>query len=168
MHRQDGLTLAELLIAIALVAILAGLGLPALDRALLDARRTAAMESLLRAVWFARAEALRRGRPVVLCASGGMDRCSDDAAAWSLGWLVVPGDTPETLLRRGAGAQDPRARLLANRSAFHFQPFERRSTNGTLAWCDRRGEAAARAVVIAPTGRPRLERGAGSLSCPAT
>lgn len=168
MHRHDGLTLAELLIAIALVAILAGLGMPALDRALLDARRTAAMESLLRAIWFARAEALRRGRPVVLCASSGLDRCSDDAGDWSFGWLVVPDDSPEVPLRHGSGVQDPRARLLANRSAFHFQPFERRSTNGTLAWCDRRGDAASRAVVIAPTGRPRLERGAGSLTCPAS
>jgi 3-hydroxybutyrate dehydrogenase len=28
--------------------------------------------------------------------------------------------------------------------------------------------AAARAMVVAPTGRPRLERGAGSLPCPAS
>lgn len=166
MDRQHGLTLLEVLTAIAIVAVLAGLAVPALDRVVLNARRTAAMEALVRAAWFARIEALQRGRPVLLCASSDGERCTADPGAWSDGWLVAPADSPTLALRRGAGATDPRARLLANRSAFSFEPYERRSTNGTLAWCDDRGAAAARAVVIAPTGRPRLEHGAGSLPCP--
>jgi type IV fimbrial biogenesis protein FimT len=165
MDRQTGITLAELLLAIALAALLAGLALPALDRVLLNARRSASMDALVRAAWFARSEALRRGRPVLLCASGGGDRCLADAGAWSGGWLVASADAPELPLRRGRGALDPRAQLLANRVAFSFQPHDRRSTNGTLVWCDRRGPVAARAIVIAPTGRPRLEHGAGTLPC---
>lgn len=166
MDRHAGLTLLELLTAIAIVAVLAGIAVPALDRVMLNARRAAAMESLLRAAWFARTEALQRGRPVILCASVGGDGCTPDPAAWTSGWLVASADAPMAALRRGPGATDPRARLLANRAAFSFEPHDRRSTNGTLAWCDDRGATAARAVVIAPTGRPRLERGAGSLACP--
>jgi len=167
MDRHAGMTLLELLTVIALVAILAGLAAPALDQVVLNARRTAAMESLLRAAWFARTEALRRGRPVIVCASAGGASCVAEPNAWSGGWLVAAADEPTVALRRGAGATDRRARIIANRSAFSFEPHDRRSTNGTLAWCDGRGAAAARAVVIAPTGRPRLEHGAGPLACPA-
>ncbi|MFU8820585.1 MAG: GspH/FimT family pseudopilin [Gammaproteobacteria bacterium] len=167
MDKYAGLTLLELLVVIAITALLAGIAVPALDRALLNARRSAAMESLLRAAWFARIEALRRGRPVILCGAAGGDQCAGEPDAWSSGWLVAAADAPLVALRRGPGATDRRARLIANRGAFSFEPHDRRSTNGTLAWCDDRGAAAARAIVIAPTGRPRLEHGAGSLGCPA-
>jgi type IV fimbrial biogenesis protein FimT len=167
MERRAGVTLVELLTAMAIIAVLAGLAVPALDRILLNAHRAAAMDGLVRAAWFARTEALRRGRPVILCASGGTDRCTPELSAWSAGWVVTPADEPGHALRWGAAVADPRARLLANRSAFSFEPHDRRSTNGTLAWCDTRGRDAARAVVISATGRPRLEHGAGSLECPA-
>jgi type IV fimbrial biogenesis protein FimT len=167
MDRLAGFTLIELLVAMALVAVLARVAVPALDGLMLNARRAAAMEGLVRAAWFARTEALQRGRPVILCAAAAGDACAADLGAWSEGWLVAPFDEPGHVLRRGTGAADPRARLLANRASFRFEPHDRRSTNGTLAWCDRRGAGAARAVVISPTGRPRLEHGAGSLECPA-
>ena len=168
MDRHAGITLIELLTALALVAVLVGLAVPALDSVLLNARRAAAMDELARAAWFARTEALKRGRPVILCASAGGAQCVANTAAWTGGWRIAPADDLDLTLRQGAGSPDPRARLLANRSSFRFEPHDRRSTNGTVAWCDRRGLAAARAMVVAPTGRPRLERGAGSLPCPAS
>jgi len=165
MDRHAGITLIELLTAIALIAVLAGIAVPALDRILLNARRNAVLEDVARAAWLARSEALRRGRPVLLCGSRDGRACAGELPAWDQGWLVVPEDEPARVLRLGAGAAHPRGRLLANRHSFRFEPGERRSTNGTLAWCDDRGDAAARALVISPTGRPRRIRGAGSLEC---
>lgn len=165
MDRHTGFTLMELLISLTLVAVLATMALPALEGVILNARRAAAVDELVRAAWFARTEALRRGRPVLLCAADGTDDCATSHEAWTGGWRVAPVDEPGVTLRRGRGAPDPRARLLANRATFRFEPHDRRSTNGTLAWCDGRGNAAARAVIIAPTGRPRLEHGPGSLDC---
>jgi type IV fimbrial biogenesis protein FimT len=165
MDRQAGLTLLELLTVIAIVAVLGALAVPAFETLTLNARRAAAMDELLRSAWFARTEALRRGRPVLLCASHGGDTCLADTGAWSGGWLVRPLDEASEILRRGRGVTDPRARLLANRSSFRFEADDRRSTNGTIAWCDSRGAEGARALVIAPTGRPRLQAGAGSLAC---
>ena len=167
MDRNTGITLLELLSVVALAGILASLAVPALDRLLLNARRAAATEGLVRAAWFARMEASQRGRAVLLCAAAGGDRCVDDPAAWTEGWVVTPVDNPGEVLRRGPGTADARARLLANRSTFSFEPHDRRSTNGTLAWCDDRGAPAARAVVISATGRPRVEHGPGVLPCPA-
>jgi type IV fimbrial biogenesis protein FimT len=166
MARQDGLTLLELLTALAIAAMLATLAVPALDTVRLNAHRAAAMNDLLRAAWFARSEALRRGEPVVLCAAGGNGGCAAEGAAWRSGWLVRPLDSRDAPLRRGAAVATPRAAVRSNRVAFVFQPGDRRSTNGTLAWCDDRGASSARALVIAPTGRPRVQQGAGSLECP--
>jgi type IV fimbrial biogenesis protein FimT len=160
------MTLMELLVALALVAVLAALATPALESLRLNASRAATMEGLLRAAWYARSEAVRRGSAVVLCPAGSGGACVPQREAWGGGWTVAVAATPEAPLRTGPGVHHARAALLANRDAFTFETRDRRSTNGTLAWCDPRGVSASRAIVISPTGRPRLERGSGSLECP--
>ena len=57
--------------------------------------------------------------------------------------------------------------ITANRASFQFRPFFWRSTNGTVTFCDERGVAAARAVIVSYTGRPRVsDRGPGrALTC---
>lgn len=167
MKQLQGMTLMELLVVLAMLAILAALATPALESLRLNASRTAAMEGLLRAAWFARSEAIRQGRPVVLCPAAADNACAPQREAWSRGWSVTSATAPETPLRTGPGVGRVRAVLLANRDAFTFETQDRRSTNGTLAWCDARGESASRAIVISPTGRPRLQRGSGSLECTA-
>jgi hypothetical protein len=47
--------------------------------------------------------------------------------------------------------------VVSNRPYFEFRPG-RRSTNGTTVFCDRRGAAAAKAVIVSYTGRPRVDR----------
>jgi hypothetical protein len=47
--------------------------------------------------------------------------------------------------------------IVGNRPYFDFRPIMRRSTNGTLVFCDERGAAAARAVIVSYTGRPRVD-----------
>ena len=47
--------------------------------------------------------------------------------------------------------------IVGNRPYFDFRPIMRRSTNGTLVFCDERGPAAARAVIVSYTGRPRVD-----------
>nr|WP_255453986.1 GspH/FimT family protein [Thioalkalivibrio sp. XN279] len=124
------------------------------------------MEGLLRAAWYARSEAVRRGSAVVLCPAGAGGACLPRREAWGRGWTVAGAAAPDMPLRTGPGVRHARVALLANRDAFTFETRDRRSTNGTLAWCDPRGASASRAIVISPTGRPRLEHGSGSLECP--
>lgn len=166
MKKAQGLTLMELLVALALLAVVAALATPALESLRLNASRAATMEGLLRAAWYARSEAVRRGSAVMLCPAGNGGACAPQREAWGRGWTVAVATTPDTPLRTGPGVRPARVALLANRDAFTFATRDRRSTNGTLAWCDPRGAAASRAIVISPTGRPRLERGSGSLECP--
>ena len=59
--------------------------------------------------------------------------------------------------------------IRANRQLFEFRPFGRRSVNGTVTFCDERGAASAKAVIVSYTGRPRVsKRGPGRrrLTCP--
>jgi len=48
--------------------------------------------------------------------------------------------------------------IVGNRPFFEFRPLMRRSTNGTVVFCDRRGTPAARAVIVSYTGRPRVDQ----------
>ena len=45
--------------------------------------------------------------------------------------------------------------IVSNRPYYEFRPG-RRSTNGTIVFCDARGATAARAVIVSYTGRPRV------------
>jgi type IV fimbrial biogenesis protein FimT len=164
MEKSLGFSLLELMVALGIAVVLVGIGAAALRNTTLDARRTAALNGLLRAVHSARAEAQRTGREVVLCARdpATMD-CAGEGGDWSGGWLVFvneDGDRPAAvdggepvLLDEGPLTG---ATLAGNRTAFRFLPFNRRSTNGTLVYCDRRGAASARALIVSFTGRPRL------------
>lgn len=164
MEKYRGFSLLELMVALAIAVILIAVGGAALRETTLNARRTAALNGLLRAVHAARAEALRSGEEVVLCArASGSTKCGGDGADWAAGWLLFvneDGDRPATL---DAGEpvlveEGPQAgsSIIGNRSAFRFPPFNRRSTNGTLVYCDDRGQTSARALIVSFTGRPRL------------
>ena len=52
----------------------------------------------------------------------------------------------------------PAGTITSNRPAYSFRPVHQGLVNGTLLFCDREGGAAARAIIISPTGRPRVSR----------
>lgn len=148
-RRMAGLTLAELLVTLAVAAILATLAGPAFGNLLLEARLAAGSQQLAQAVNHARGEAVRRGHAITLCGNG--PACT----GWELGWqLLLPasgGADGDVLL---ASALPPGLRLSANRASFTLRPFGQRATNGTLVLCDRRGRG--RAVIVSVTGRARV------------
>lgn len=97
--RQRGLTLIESLMAVVLLALILGLGLPSLQT-MLDSNRVARQASWLQSdLRLARAEAVRRGAPVGLCTSTNGTSCTA-AASWRQGWIVFSN-------ARGDGAFDP-------------------------------------------------------------
>ena len=79
--RARGLTLIELLTVIAIVAILAAVGVPGFRALLLHQRLAAASQAFMSALAMARIEAIRRGEPVGVLPEGG--------AGWDGGWAIV-------------------------------------------------------------------------------
>jgi len=175
MPRHRGWTLFELLATLAVLLCLSAWAVPAFDGWVLDARRTADVNGFVLAIQLARSEAAKRGRPVVLCNSADATFCAGPSDTYDRGWIVFVNEDDlrppqrsgrEPLLYAHVPALE--GSIIGNRELFEFRPFGRRSTNGTVTFCDRRGAAAARAVIVSYTGRPRIAaRGPGNrpLAC---
>ena len=161
---ERGLTLLELLIALAVVGVLMGIATPAVDRWVQETRATTGTNMMIGSLQFARSESLRVGVPVSLCPSRDGRHCAADQQAWSEGWLIYRHQQshgnnrlshPDQILRvQSAGVPG----LRANRQRFTMRTDGRRSTNGSILVC-REGEAlAARAIIINVNGRARSTR----------
>ncbi|MEO8011879.1 MAG: GspH/FimT family protein, partial [Dokdonella sp.] len=86
----------ELVIVIAIVAILAAIALPSFSNSLRNNRVGTQTNDLLSAFNFARNEAITRSRGVSICAADPETDplvCGADTA-WNLGWIVVTDTAP--------------------------------------------------------------------------
>lgn len=152
----------ELLFAFAVVAVVLTLGVPAFSDLIRDSRRTEQVNLFVHSIHLAKNEAAKRARYVTLCKSANGRQCTS-LGQWHQGWLVFVNrdrdrppqvDPSEEILY--VRPPYPHGTIHGNRVAFTFRPFRRRATNGTLVFCDLRGPASARAVVVSYTGRPRI------------
>lgn len=170
----SGMTLLELLLVMGIAAVLVTGAVPSFRQMIMDSRRTAAINELVGTIQFARSEAAKRNREVVLCPSGGGRQCTKDP--WNLGWLVFANLDQDSPARLDAGepllyvkSAREGLKITANRRVFRFRPLGVRSVNGTVTFCDSRGAQSARAVIISYTGRPRVSGRSASnrpLKCP--
>jgi type IV fimbrial biogenesis protein FimT len=164
LHSARGISLLDLLIALAVTAILLTQAIPAFTHTVASADRAAAINALVSAIHLARNASVTRGEDVVLCKSTTGEDCErGPSSSWTGGAMVFVNRDQDEPPRVDVGepvllvqARAPGVQVDANREAFVLRPFERRSTNGTLVVCDRRGSRHARAVIVSWTGRPRV------------
>src|ERR1700746_2558911 len=88
-RRQRGFTLVELMVAIAVLAVLLVLAAPSFTNASLPSKLRSLANSLRGASQLARSEAIKRDAVVTLCVSANGATCG--AGNWSQGWIVTTG-----------------------------------------------------------------------------
>ena len=176
MRASRGMTLLELMICLAILAIVSTLAAPGFSNLLNDAGRTAAVNEFIHALYLARSEAIKRGAIVSLCKSADGQNCMNRSPEWNTGWMVFVNldrdelperDRDEPIIAVYQGW--PAGHISSNRNAYSFRPYLQGVVNGTLLFCDARGSAQARAIIISHTGRPRVAKRDSSnkpLRCP--
>ncbi len=83
--RQAGFTLTELMVTIAIAAILLTIGLPSFQATIRSNRVSTANNEMVASIAMARSEAMRNKRGAAICAAAGANACGND---WNNGWLV--------------------------------------------------------------------------------
>jgi type IV fimbrial biogenesis protein FimT len=163
--RSTGFTLIELMIVIALAAILLGLGVPGFQQLMANNRITSLTNDFVTALSFARSEAIKRGRQVSMCKSNDGATC-DSTLAWNDGWIVftdggTEGDIDGTdlVLRVGGSLEAVAIDGGANFGdwiSYRHSGVSKGSgglANGTIGICiSPRG----RNVIVSATGRVRV------------
>lgn len=86
--RTRGFSLLELMVTVAIVAIIAMLVAPAFDSMLKANRTRTVANELLASLNLARSEAMLRGQPVSICRSSDGRTCTTAGTGWDKGWIV--------------------------------------------------------------------------------
>jgi type IV fimbrial biogenesis protein FimT len=184
--QQQGFTLMELMVALAVAGIILGIAVPNFRDFMRNSRLTSASNDLIASVNLARTEAVKRQLPVAICATanpnGTPPNCSGAwasgaSSAWAV-WVdfdndwVIDNNVNEPVLRRHE-ALDASITMRSDNSGrvkylpvgFGALPSGGFTPTANVVICDQRGIAiglggtpSARVILIAPTGRARVSR----------
>ncbi|WP_417472651.1 GspH/FimT family pseudopilin [Luteimonas mephitis] len=139
--RVSGFTLVELMVTIAIVAILLAIGLPSFQGSMRSNRVATSTNELMASLALARTEAIRSTRHAVICASADGSSCATD---WNQGWIVWT-DTNEDGTRQAGEAVVRYVQAHPNLS------LGTKSAAGAITF-DRRGRADAEQVFTLKPG----------------
>lgn len=84
-HQQSGFTLVELMITVAVIAILIGIGFPSFSATLRSSRVTTHANNIIATFSLARTEAIKSSGASGVCPSANGTSCG---GAWNSGWIV--------------------------------------------------------------------------------
>jgi len=163
-HKQTGMTLIEMVIALAVIGILTGYAIPNYQELKHNKMMTSEINRLISSLYFARNQSIILGHHVVLCPSQSLDSC-DASSQWHKGWLVFRDDNrnrtldnDEIILTTEQAMQDS---LQAVASVYRQKiRYDRLGaspgTNLSIRFCDFRGADHGKKIIVNNVGRPRV------------
>ncbi len=161
---QRGFTLIELMVTIAVLAILLMIAVPSFKEAMLGSTLGSYANSLVSGAHLARSEAIKRGAPVTLCVSTNGTSCG--TGGWEQGWIVRATDGT-VIQRQQALPAGLKATEGAASTSLVFNPSGVGATSAAFTVCRATPTAGGqeRVVSISLTGRPSVTKTtAGSCS----
>lgn len=168
-RRQNGFTLIELMIAVALTGLLLSMAVPAMNMFVSNARQTGTINDFVSSMHIARSTAITTNTRVTICPSSDGADCED--VSWNEGWIVfadgdsdqeVDGD--ETIVSTGDGAEGLSIASEEFGEFLMYRPNGRAMTaavtgnSGQFTVCDQRGADHAKVMIVDLSGRPRLSK----------
>ena len=171
MKKYSGFTLTELLVVLAIIAIVMAFGMPSFSDFVKNDRLSTQINLLVGHLAYARSEAVLRAQPVGLCASSNATSCT---GTWSEGWLVYAdvdnsggyNAAADTILRVHQGLSD---NMTLNSSIGTNFLYDDRGYaaigNGSFSLCDDRGVAHVKSITISNTGRVRQVNASENPTC---
>jgi len=166
-----GFTLVEMMVAVAVLAILLTIGLPAFGGLIDSQRMDSSVNGLMRSIQFTRTEAIRLNRPVTMTPLG---------QDWNNGWIIFldanhngAHDSDERVLRYEQPALVSHIHANANIADYLRYNAQGESEllnggfqSGTFSLCPQQTAAQGRKVIINRVGRARIERAFITSGCP--
>lgn len=167
-----GLTFIELMLALAVVAVLATIGMPSLAAFLQESRMVAATNRVVTALNLARSQAVFQRAPVTVCPSTDGRTCTG-GNRWDGGWIVfADGDrsgqpTRESDLLRVEDGFDNIHADSGGRTRARYKPDGMaHGFNLTIKLCHKENPESHRAVIVSNPGRIRSGALPDHLDCP--
>jgi len=169
MNKQRGFTLIELMVAVALTALLLSMAVPALDHFTTSARQTSAINDFVASMHIARSTAVTTNFRTTVCPSANGVSC--EAVTWNQGWIVfadrnsnqaVDGDEVVVSSSDGYNRLDIETaefgQFLMYRPNGRVMTVSANGNSGQFTVCDDRGSERAKVVIVDLSGRPRLSK----------
>ena len=165
---NQGFTLLELMITLAIVAVLMTIALPSMQDFIKNERLVTQLNSLLSHLQYARSEAVTRHQQVVLCASDNGSTCT--TGDWQDGWIMFAdtdasggvSGTDSILKVKDALEGDTTLSSTGGKRVIYDDRGFSPNSNATFSLCDSRGPTFGKSITISNTGR--IRRG-GAVSC---
>jgi type IV fimbrial biogenesis protein FimT len=176
MKQGSGFTLVELLVTLVIAAVLLGLAAPSFVITIQNNRLVTQVNDFMTSLNLARSEAIKRGTEVAVCRSNTtFTNCNAGAGNWSTGWIVFTDldssgtvDVGETILqvhRALSGANTLTGNVnVADLISYTSGGAAAFAAGGTLSFCDLRGSASRRVIILNAAGRARTQKQTGT--CP--
>jgi type IV fimbrial biogenesis protein FimT len=168
-QKTSGFTLLELMIVLAIGALIMSMAVPSFRNSINNQRLVTATNELVMSFTLAKSEAIKRVVYVTVCKSSDGATCSGNTASWNEGWIVFANATTSNLGSFDVGDELIRVHsalpdtldisAIGNVAGFvSFRPSGTLGTSagnqlGTFTTCDYRGADSATAIVMQPSGR---------------